>query len=104
MFRTSKPEEKKQPEPTTQPRWKQEGFFNGKHYTEPDQTITLRVVQLPVKEIQKICGQKGAGECHVYDSRTKVHTVYIPRLTSDYDYLNQNLLGHAVHHALGMKH
>lgn len=86
--------------PPSRVAWKAEGFGKKKWYTAPDQTITIRIVQVSKRDIKKYCGRGGA--CHKVIGG--VHTIYVTRLMSDDDYINQQKLGHEVHHALGMKH
>ena len=80
--------------------WKVEGFNNSRWYTEPDQTITVRIIQVPKPDIKKYC--HGGGACHKIIGG--MHTIYIPRLYTDNDFIDQQKLGHEMQHALGMKH
>jgi hypothetical protein len=86
--------------PSSSPAWMTAGFYKEEWFTEADQTITIRVIQVPKKRIKHFC--RGGGACHKVVGG--MHTIYIPRLMTDNEPIDQQKLGHEVHHALGMKH
>ena len=98
--RKPKPKPKAKPKAPLKEPWEAEGFYNERWYTNPDQTITVRVIQVSERDIKKYCG--GGGACHKMVGGR--HTIYVARLKTDNDFINQQKLGHELHHALGMKH
>jgi hypothetical protein len=62
-----------------------------------DQTITVRVVQVPRNEIHKHCGKHGGG-CF------KNGVIHIPIIEGLQDHCGVQTLGHEIMHVLGYQH
>jgi len=65
------------------------------------QVFTVRIIQFDEKDIRTYC-RAGGGAC--YQLVGGMHTIYIPRIKGEWDFMAHQKFGHKLHHAMGMKH